>query len=137
MSHSLDLRKKVVELYQENPCFRAVGKILRLPHATARNLVGLWQKTGSLEPQYQNCGRPPALGEPEKQRLRQWLEEENGLTLKELQQRLAGHGVAVSHATIDNTLAAMKITRKKKRRSPKKGTGRMSGKNGSGGFPKA
>ena len=113
MSHSLDLRKKVVELYQENPCFRAVGKILRLPHATVRNLVSLWRNTGTLEPQYQNCGRTPTIKEQEKQWLRQWLGEDNGLTLQELAGRLAERGVAVSHSTVDNALKAMRITRKK------------------------
>ena len=126
MPHSPDLRKKVIELYQETPCFRAAGKSLKLPHATIRNLVGLWRKTGSLEPQCQNCGRPPDLGDTEKQSLRQWLDEENGLTLKEPRQRLARQGVTVSHATVGNALKAMRITRKKRRPSPGKGTVRTS-----------
>ena len=120
MPHSMELRKKIIELYQETPCFRAVGKLLKLPHGTIRNLVALWRKTGTLEPQYHNCGRPPDIGETEKQLLRQWLKEENGLTLKELQQRLAVEGVKVSHTAIDNALKAMQITRKKNDRRRRK-----------------
>ena len=123
--YSLDLRQRAIALYREDPCYSRVAKTLKVSHVWVRNMVRLWNLTGTLNPQYQNCGRPPALGEREKQCLRQWLEEENGLTLKELGGRLAKQGLTVSHTTIDNALRAMKITRKKNdHRRGKKPTGR-------------
>lgn len=111
--YSTDLRQRAVTLYQDCRNFSTVSARLQVSRAWIRKILRLWQNTGSVETQYQNCGRPPTIGEREKQWLRQWLEEENGLTLKELQQRLAERGVAVSHTAVDNALAAMKITRKK------------------------
>lgn len=111
--YSLDLRQRAVALYQECRNFSIVSARLQVSRAWIRKMLRLWQQTGSVEPQYQNCGRPPVIGEKEKEDRRRWLEEENGLTLKELQQRLAERGVVVSHTTVDNALAAMKITRKK------------------------
>jgi len=111
--YSSDLRHRAVGLYNVKQNFRAVAKHLKVSHTWVRDMVRLWQATGALDTQYQNCGRPPTITEREKHLLRQWLEEENGLTLRELQQRLAGQGVEVSHTAVDNTLKAMKITRKK------------------------
>jgi len=123
--YSLDLRQRAVDLYQKHSSFRVVGKMLQISHACVRDLVRLWQRTASLEPQIQNRGRPPTITEREKQLLAQWLQEENGLTLKELQQRLAEQGVNVSHTAIDNALKAMQITRKKNdRRRGKEPSGR-------------
>ena len=118
--YSLDLRQRVIDLYQERPSYNAVGKQLKVSHTWVRNLVRLWQSTGTLDAQYQNCGRPPTITEREKRLLAQWLKEENGLTLKELQQRLAVEGVKVSHTAIDNALKAMQITRKKNDRRRRK-----------------
>ena len=111
--YSLDLRQRAIDLYRELPSYNAVGKQLKVSHTWVRNMVRLWQATGTLDAQYQNCGRPPTITEREKQQLRQWLEEENGLTLNELRQRLDKQGVSVSHTAVDNALKAMKITRKK------------------------
>jgi transposase len=112
--YSLDLRQRAVEAYEENPNASEVARRLGVSHTWVENIVRLFEQTGSLEPQYQNCGRPPTIGEREKQWLRGWLKEESGLTLKELQERLAAKGVKVSHTTIDNAFKAMNITRKKK-----------------------
>ena len=134
--YSLDLRQRAVDLYQKHSSFRVVGKMLQISHACVRDLVRLWQRTGTLEPQLQNCGRPPTITEREKQLLAQWLEEENGLTLKELRQRLAERGVKVSHTAIGNALKAMRITRKKRRPSPRKGTVRTSARSAGAGTRK-
>ena len=82
-SYSSDLHQRAIDLYQERPFFSAVGKQLKVSHTWVRNMVRLWQATGALDAKYQNCGRLPTLGEREKQWLRQWLEEENGLTLRQ------------------------------------------------------
>ena len=126
--YSLDLRQRAVDLYQKHSSFRRVGKMLQISHACVRDLVRLWRRLGSLEPQLHTRGRKPIITEHEKQLLRQWLEKENGLTLRELQQRLEGQGVKVSHAAVDKVLKAMRITRKKRRPSPRKETVRTSAK---------
>ena len=61
--YSLDLRQRVIDLYQERPSYNAVGKQLKVSHTWVRNLVRLWQSTGTLDAQYQNCGRPPTITE--------------------------------------------------------------------------
>ncbi len=126
--YSLDLRKRAITLYQENPCLRAVARQLKTSHVWVRDIVALWRETGSLDTRPKKHGRPPTLADHEKQQLRQWLAEDNGLTLKELQQRLADHGVNVSHTTVDNALKAMRITRKKNDRRRRKESPRRPGK---------
>jgi transposase len=134
--YSLDLRQRAIEAYNENPNACEVARRFDVSHTWVQNLVKLWRQTGSLEPQYQNCGRSPTIGEREKQWLREWLAEENGLTLKELQERLAEKGVTVSHATVDNALKSMNITRKKKRQWPKNKSVPMSKKSAGAGTAK-
>jgi len=126
--YSLDLRQRALALYQEHPSYNGVAKKLKVSHTWVRNMIRLWQTTGALNTRCHNSGRPPTIGEREKQWLRQWLEEENGLTLKELRGRLAEQGVTVSHTAVDNALRAMKITRKKNDRRRGKESSRRPGK---------
>lgn len=111
--YSFDLRKRAVELYEETRNFSAVARQLKVSHAWVRNMVLLFERTGALDTQYENCGAPAKIGERERELLRDWLSQESDLTLKDLQGLLLEHGVDVSHTAVDNALKAMKITRKK------------------------
>lgn len=112
-TYSLDLRQRAVKLYQEISNAAAVARQLQVSRAWVQDMVRLWQTTGSLDDRGHERGRHPKIGPPEREYLKQCLEEKNDLTLKELQQRLAARGVEVSLTTVDNALRAMNITRKK------------------------
>lgn len=111
--YSLDLRKRAIALYEETHNYSAVARQLQVSHAWVRNMILLFERTGSLDTHYESCGAPAKIGEQERVLLRDWLSQDSDLTLKDLQNLLREHGVEVSHTAVDNALKAMKITRKK------------------------
>lgn len=124
--YSLDLRKRAVALYEQTHNYSAVARQLQVSHAWVRNMILLFERTGSLDTHYESCGAPAKIGEQERGLLRDWLSRDSDLTLKELQSLLLEHGVRVSHAAVDNALKAMKITRKKNNRCNGAGPSRCS-----------
>jgi transposase len=113
-AYSLDLRQRAVTLFKEGKNISTISRQLRVSRAWVRNMINLQETTETLDTRYHNCGRPPTIGKREKQWLRKWLEKENGLTLKELQERLDRKDIYVSQTTICNAFKSMKKKKKKK-----------------------
>jgi len=125
---SVDLRQRAVDLYHELGSYAEVARRLCVRQRWVSDMVRRQKERGSLEPDYESCGNKPKLDSAQERQMRAWLHEENGLTLKELQSKLAEHGVVVCSATVANTLERLEITRKKRPPSPKNATAPMSRK---------
>jgi len=119
-AYSKDLRERAVKLYKKLKNSHAVARQLDVTHAWVQKMVKLEETAGTLDTKYKNCGRKAILTEQHRELLHQWIKEQNDLTLKELQKRLAAIGVRVSETTIHNAIKDMKLTHKKNDRSRRK-----------------
>lgn len=130
---SLDLRQRAVALYRELGSSAEVARRLCVKPRWVGDMVRRFEERGSLEPDYENCGNKPKLSSEHDRLLKAWLAERNDRTLYELQAMLAEKGVVVTHVTVANALNRLKITHKKRPRSPKNDKGPTSRKNVPGG----
>jgi transposase len=133
---SNDLRQRAVNLYHRLGSYAEVARRLCVRQRWVSDMVRRQKEHGSLEPDYEKCGNKPKLDSTHEQRIRGWLQEENGLTLAEIQVRLVAEGVDVCPATVANTLERMRITRKKRPRLPKSATVPTSRKSATAGSRK-
>lgn len=119
---SLDLRKRVIETYQEGFSFGKIGERYRLPKATVQRLVEHYRATGSVEPKPPNGGRKAAYSGEALRRLEADVLAHPDATLEELRQR---SGVKASLVAVHNTLRkVLGFTRKKSRYVRASKTGR-------------
>ncbi len=110
---SIDLRKRVIETYQEGLSYGKIGERYKLPRATVQRLVEHYRATGTVEPNPPNSGRKPAFSGEALRRLEADVLAHPDATLAELRQR---SGMKVSLVAIHNTLRkVLGFTRKKSR----------------------
>jgi transposase len=123
-SHSLDLRQRIVSLYEKGEgSIRQLAKRFLVSPDSVRRLLKTYRTTGSVAPKPHAGGSQPTLNAAEQQILRELIEADNDATLVQLAQRLAERTeVRVSGSTVSRTLTKMGITRKKKALRPVKPT---------------
>lgn len=112
--HSLDLRKRIVEAVQSGSAARAAARRFGVSASSAITLVGRWRRTGDYGPgQVGGQKRRKLAGHVD------WLHDvmtsEPDITLRELQERLAGKGIKISCQSINDTLHALGYRYKKNR----------------------
>ena len=110
--HSLDLRKRIVEAVQSGSAARAAARRFGVSASSAITLVGRWRRTGDYGPgQVGGQKRRKLAGHVD------WLHDvmtsEPDITLRELQERLAGKGIKISCQSINDTLHALGYRYKK------------------------
>lgn len=127
---SLDLRQRAVALYKQIGKYTEVAKLLLVRPGWVRSMVIRLENTGNLDNNCSNCGRKPSIDARGRALLASWLEAENDLILDELHERLRQEGYDCCRATVDNTLTAMKITRKKNNVCRRAESARCSGEAG-------
>ena len=115
-SHSVDLRQRIVSLYEKGEgSIRQLAKRFLVSPDSVRRLLKTYRTTGSVAPKPHADGSQPTLKAAEQQVLRALIEADNDATLAQLSERLAERtGVRVSGSTVSRTLTKMGITRKKK-----------------------
>jgi len=127
---SLDLRQRIVFAVQDGESHLAVARRFGVCNKTVANYLKL-KAAGSLEPK--KCARRPwrKFTDAALDALKAWLEEKNDLTLKQMQQWLAGKfQIHVSQPAIWERLTAMNLVWKKN--DPCRRTG-ASGRSGATG----
>ena len=127
--HSLDLRERAVALATENDELSQadVAALFRIGGASLRRWLREYRETGDLTPKPHAGGQSPKLSLEGAELLRSIVNRENDRTLEEYCRLLeeAG-GPRLARSTMYDALERLGITRKKKRSTQPKGTGRTS-----------
>jgi transposase len=116
--YSEDLRRKIVQACETGT--RSQREVAELFHVSLSFVEALLQyyrhSGGELVPPRRKRGPHVLLDEACRAQLRQWIETQSDLTLKELIERLhAKTGMAVSEPTMSRVLHQMGMRRKKRR----------------------
>lgn len=125
--YSEDLRRKIVQACERGTqSQRAVAEFFNVSRSFVEALLSHYRRSGGeLVRQRHKCGRQVLLDDACREQLRQWLQEQPDLTLKELIGRLqASAGMVVSEPTMCRVLHQMGMRRKKRQYMPQNGTQR-------------
>ncbi len=104
------IRKRIIALYDEGRPTKYIAELFGICRSGVRRVRQQFRERGTLDPLPRNPGRPPGLGEAERERLRGLVARTPDATLGELHADL-GAGVAVS--TVDRTLTRLGLPLKK------------------------
>ena len=111
MAYSMDLRQRVLALYDEGVKTKQISKQLRVSPAWARRV-----KQRRDEPPRKVGGSKPKLDEAACHTLAGWIDDQPDATLEELRGRIDRElGLRVSTGCLWNTLRRMTFTFKKSR----------------------
>jgi len=111
MAYSMDLRERVLTLYDQGLKTKPIAQRLRVSPAWARRV-----KQRRHEPPRKIGGSKPKLDGSARATLMRWVDEKPDATLEELRGRVAEElGVKLSIGCLWNTLRAIKLTFKKSR----------------------
>lgn len=111
MAYSIDIRERVLNLYDEGKKTRQVSKQMMVSPAYARRV-----KQRRHEPPRKVGGSKPKLDETARTTLAGWIDQKPDATLAELRKRLASDlKITVSVGCLWTTLKKMKLTFKKSR----------------------
>lgn len=110
MAYSMDLRDRVLALYDEGVKTKQVAKQLRISPAWARRV-----KQRRDRPPRKVGGSVPKLDQAARARLAAWVDQRPDATPEELRRRVKDElGIGVSIGCLWNTLRALKLTFKKR-----------------------
>jgi transposase len=115
-SYSLDLREKIVAVYDEgNISQRQLAAQFRVAKSFIQKILKQRRELGHLSPRVRQDQTQPKLNAEHCQILKELIEQQNDATLKELVLLLYEKTqVRVGTSTLDRTLKRLNITRKKK-----------------------
>lgn len=127
---SLDLRHRVIEAIEGGLSTRAAARRFSIGIATAGTWYRQWRSTGDL--------RPGRQGQPSRSKLDaheafilDLVAEHKDIALHEIAERLATeHGIRAAPSTVWHFFAKRGITYKKRRRTPRSSSARMSSHGG-------
>ena len=111
-SLSLDLRKRIVEARESGLSPLKTAERFDVGVSTVRRIFILWRETGSLEPRHHK-GPKPKLDDAACELIRDWLQEQNDLTLGDLCSRLSEHGYEVTLQAVFYCLKRIGLSYKK------------------------
>jgi transposase len=110
---SLDLRERIVAAYVGKEGTREeVAKRFKVSVGMVKKLLAQKSRTGDLRARYRFCGRKARLEPEHGKSMRQLVEREPDLTLKEIKQRL---GLGCTIGAIHWVLPRLGLTYKKRR----------------------
>ena len=114
-AYSMDLRERVLALYDEGLKTTKVAKRLKVSPAWARRMKQ-WRNEGrSIAPKAVG-GSKPKLDAEARRQLSRFVDEQPDATLEELRQRIAAElKISISIGALWETLRAMKLSLKKSR----------------------
>ena len=115
VAYSMDLRQRVLTLYDEGLKTRQVAERLKVSPAWARR-IKQWRNQGTSIAAKPVGGSKPKLNEDARRELARFVEEQADATLEELRRRIAAElKITISIGALWETLAAMKLSLKKSR----------------------
>ena len=108
---SNDLRMRIIRAWEKGDTIERIAREKDVSVSAVVRLLALYRETGSYDPRPLNNGRKPRLNEETLQLIRERIEKQPDITLKEL---IEAYSLPVSEAalckTINNKLG---LTRKK------------------------
>lgn len=122
--YSEDLRRKVVQACERGTRSQhEVAELFNVSLSFVESLLRQYRRSGGeLVPRRRKCGRHALLDNGCREQIRQWLQKQPDLTLRELIVRLhARTGIAVSAPTMSRALHQMGMRRKKRHYMPQNG----------------
>lgn len=122
--YSEDLRRKVVQACERGTqSQREVAELFNVSLSFVESLLRQYRRSGgALVRQRRKCGRHALLDDGCRGQIRQWLQKQPDLTLKELIGHLyARTGITVSEPTMSRVLHQMGMRRKKRHYMPQSG----------------
>jgi len=127
---SVDLRKRIVEAYDRGEgTQQELATRFSVSYGLVKKLVRQWKQTGSLE-RLPHPGGPKKITAEHEKRLAEMIEEDPGLTLEALRDRI---GVDCTPQAVHYALGRMGITFKKNAEGQRTGArGRGRGPQGMG-----
>lgn len=115
MAYSMDLRERVLALYDDGLKTKQVAERLKVARSWARRINQLRNAGRSIAPRPAGGSKPKLDGDARRE-LGRFVEQQPDATLEELRARVATElKVTISIAGLWETLAAMKLTLKKSR----------------------
>jgi transposase len=115
MAYSMDLRERVLALYDEGLKTKQVAKRLKVCPAWARR-IKQWRNEGKPIAPRPVGGSKPKLDPEARRELSRFVEERPDATLEELRHRIAAElTISISIGALWETLRAMKLSLKKSR----------------------
>ena len=113
VAYSMDLRERVLALYDDGFKTKAVAERLKVCPAWARR-IKQWRNEGKSIAPKPVGGSKPRLDEAARRELARFIDEQPDATLQELRRRLAAElKIAISIGALWETLRAMKLSLKK------------------------
>lgn len=112
MAISIDLRKRVLADHQAGIPKAHIARKFSVSLSSVDRWIEQFDNTGSLTPA-SPPGRTPRIDQQACDLLRQWLREENDLTIDELHARWREHGYEVARSTVGDWLDRLKLSYKK------------------------
>jgi len=111
--HSMEMRERVWEALQQGASSLEVAERFDVAASWVRSLRQAFRRRGHLTP-VRPVGRRRQVSEAGEAQLRQWVQHEPELTLKQLAERLkATVGRLLSEATMSRLMKRLGITKKK------------------------
>ena len=102
---SLSLRNAVVNLYKSNVPISAIATNLEIKRSTVYNIIKRFNETGSIEHFSKGGDKRSMLSEDSKNKIKEWLNENCLLTLKEICDKLRTElNVVVSISTVNRAI---------------------------------
>jgi transposase len=124
---SKERRYLISEAHKDGMSAKEMARVYRVPERTVRRLLEHEKKTGSMEANTKNCGRPPALSGEELELMRKIIEEQPDITLEEIKTLMQ---LTISLSAICRIIKnKLKFTYKKKRSTQANGTARKTRQN--------
>jgi transposase len=125
--YSTDLRWRIVRACERGTqSQREIAEVFDVSLATVENLFRQYRRTGDVTPQTHKGGPGGILDAAAREQLRQWVTQQPDITLAELRERFAHHGITVSVPTLCRIVLALGLRRKKRRSTPASATPRAS-----------
>jgi transposase len=113
VAYSMDLRERVLTLYDEGLKTKQVAERLKVARSWARR-IKQWRKEGKSIAAKPVGGSKPKLNEDARRELARFVEEQPDATLEELRARVAAElKVTISIGALWETLRALKLSLKK------------------------
>jgi transposase len=114
-AYSLDLRQKIIDLYnQGNLSQRQLAKQFNVALSFIQKILKQYRQTGEIAPKVRIKQTPTKLNPEQIKILQELVNSNKYATLEELRHKLASAtGVVISRSTVDRMLSRMNFTLKK------------------------
>lgn len=123
---SMDLRARVLDAQKEGLPKSQIALRFKTSLSTVKRWLKRHRESGSIAP-LPRPGRTPTIDQQAQALLKEWVEEQNDLTLEELRERWAEHGFPVALSTVDDWLGRLGFSQKKNDARQRTGASRYPG----------